>query len=331
MAAKRVDVHHHFVPPFYAQALQDRGGDPSRWKTPEWTLEKDMQFNKQEGIAFTFQSMTAPGTSVLPLNEQVDFCRKVNNYAAAIRDAHPTRYGFFASIPSLLDPAAAHRELLHALDTLHADGITLYTRYGAANHYLGHPDFRATWALLDARRAVVFVHPTHPADTAPVNPRLPQPMIDYPHETTRAAVDLLVSGTLRAHPGVKVILPHAGGTLPYLALRPAALLPFVEGADADSDNGKATELFLEDARRFYFDIALSAGHLTLDLLKGFARPGHVLFGSDFPYAPASAIRHMDALLDQYGGKDLEFVQEIERAAALDLFPRLKGTLKRSSL
>ncbi|GME25890.1 putative amidohydrolase family protein [Neofusicoccum parvum] len=325
MAVKRIDVHHHFVPSFYAQALEDGGGDPSGWAIPDWTLEKDMQFNDQEGIDFTFLTITAPGAGILPTEKQAAFCRKANAYAAAIRDAHPTRYGFFATIPSLLDPQAAHQELAHALDVLDADGVILYTRYGGGNHYLGHPDFRSTWAQLEARRAVVFVHPTHPADTALVNARLPQPMVDYPHETTRAAVDLVVSGTVRAHPHVKVILPHAGGTLPYLALRPAVMLPHVGG-------GTSTEQFLADARSFYFDTALSAGHLTLDLLKGFAMPGRVLFGSDFPYAPAPAIRHMDSLLDTYeGGQNGAFVQSINHSAALELFPRLARVLRSGSL
>jgi hypothetical protein len=33
------------------------------------------------------------------------------------------------------------------------------------------------------------------------------------------AVDLVFTGTLRAHPNVKPILSHSGGTLPYLASR----------------------------------------------------------------------------------------------------------------
>lgn len=78
-----------------------------------------------------------------------------------------------------MDSSLAHEEIIYALDQLHADGITLYTRYGEDNYYLGHPDFHATWDLLDARRAVVFARPIHPVDTSLVNPSLPQPMIDY--------------------------------------------------------------------------------------------------------------------------------------------------------
>lgn len=280
---------------------------------------------------FTFLSITAPGAGILPLDKQPRFCRQANKYAAKIRNDCPSRYGFFASIPSLLEPVAAHEEIIYALDNLQADGVTLYSRYGEDNHYLGHPDFQATWDLLDNRGAVVFVHPTHPVDTSLVNPSLPQPMIDYPHETTRTAVDLITSGTIRSHPNVKIILSHAGGTLPYIAPRPAAMLPYIPPAASEAtvneDAGNRTSItltenFLEDARSFYFDTALSAAPLTLSLLKGFAKPGRVLYGSDFPYAPAPAIRQMNHMVDKFSESNGPSICSAEFVAALDLFPRL---------
>ncbi|KAI1263587.1 hypothetical protein F5Y18DRAFT_122352 [Xylariaceae sp. FL1019] len=327
--AQRVDVHHHLVPPFYKEALIAAGGDPSGWTIPEWTVVKDIIFNDEEDISFTFLSITAPGAGIVPHDDQAAFCRKANEYMASICTSHPTKYGFFACIPTLLDPKAAHTEIVYALDNLKADGVTLYTRYGKGNHYLGHSDFQGTWDLLDKRAAVVFVHPTHPVDTALVNSSLPQPMIDYPHETTRTAVDLITSGRIRAHSNVKIILSHAGGTLPYLALRPAAMLPYlpVNMQEGEPKTSLAEE-FVEDARSFYFDTALSAGPLTLGLLKDFAMPGHVLFGSDFPYAPTPAIRQMNGLLDKFVERDGDFVSSINHDAAMRLFPRLTSLLVR---
>ncbi|TVY19805.1 6-methylsalicylic acid decarboxylase [Lachnellula arida] len=322
MAIKRDFIQ---LMPLYDVALQESGGDPSGWTIPHWTLEKDIDFMDAEGITFAFLSMTAPGASILPVPKQGTFCRQANEYAAQMRATHPTRYGFFATIPSLEDPSLAHRELIYALDVLGADGIILYTRYGSDNHYLGHPDFRSTWDLLDARGAVVFVHPTTPVDTTLVNAALPQPMIDYPHETTRTAVDLIVSRTLSAHPNVKVLLSHAGGTLPYLALRPAVMLPHMANAST-----KSTEEFMEEARSFYFDTALSGSHSTLGLLKNFAKPDHVLFGSDFPYAPAPAIKQMNTLVDEYNKIDSTFVRSINHGAAVKLIPRLAAVVGKRS-
>ncbi|KAI0433346.1 hypothetical protein F5Y09DRAFT_83638 [Xylaria sp. FL1042] len=87
-----------------------------------------------------------------------------------------------------------------------------------------------------------------------------------------------------------------------------------------------TSSFMEDARSFYFDTALSASPLQLALLKDFARPGHILFGSDFPYAPTPAIGHMDGLLDEHERKDADLIQSINTGSALELFPRLSAVL-----
>lgn len=311
--------------------MREFGGDPSGWAIPEWTIEKDLEFSEQERIGFNILSITAPGPELLPLGEkQARFCREANEYAAQVQAAHPARYGFFASVPSLLDTEAARKEITYALDELHADGIVLFTRYGKDNHYLGHPDFRPIWDLLDGRSAVVFVHPTHPVDTSPVNGSLPQPMIDYPHETTRAACDLITSGIVRSHRKVKIVLSHAGGTLPYIALRPAAMLPYIPMKSAsayrDMSGSEVTQGFVEDAKSFYFDTALSADPLQLRLLSEFAKPGHVLFGSDFPYAPAPAILHMNRLLSEYEEKNPDSIVSFSTNSALELFPRIRKHL-----
>jgi predicted TIM-barrel fold metal-dependent hydrolase len=159
-------------------------------------------------------SLTAPGPGIVSGPASTRLARVANEKAAAIRDAHPQQYGFFAAVPSLLDTEAALSEIQYALDVLKADGVTLFTRYGDGNYYLGHENFKAIWDELDKRVTVVFIHPTHPVDTSTVNKFLAQPIIDYPHETTRTAVDLIISDTVRTHQNVKIILSHAGGTLP---------------------------------------------------------------------------------------------------------------------
>ena len=236
------------------------------------------------GIRTSILSVTAPGTSILQGAPAAALARAINEEAAAIRKADPESFGFFAALPPVEDHAdAAVAEIEHALDVLGAEGVTLYTRYGPGVRYLGHEVLRPVWAALDARKAVVFVHPTHAADTRLVSASLPQPIIDYPHETTRTAVDIITAGVVRDYPNVKIILSHAGGSLPYLATRAAHLL-----ADAGLTKLSAEE-FLKDAKSFYFDTALSGNDLSLPLLLDFAPPGHVLFGSDFPYAPTPTI------------------------------------------
>ncbi|KAJ5972440.1 Amidohydrolase 2 [Penicillium vulpinum] len=299
----KIDVHHHFYPPAMRQAM-DRAGDKD--------IAREMK------VTTTILSVTAPGPEIEPdAAKAVDLARNCNEYAAAIRDAHPKQYGFFATVPSLFDTAAALEEIEYACTTLRADGVTLYTRYGEGPHYLGHAAFRPIWADLSRRGAVVFVHPTHPVNTELVNQWLPQPMFDYPHETGRAAMDILTSGILQDYPGCRIILSHGGGTLPYLIHRAATMLPLMPRT-----LGPSTEEFLEAARAFYFDTALASNPVTLKALFEFAAPGHILFGSDFPNAPHDAILRFTEFLEAYE-LPAETKRQVDSGAALELFPRLK--------
>ena len=300
-------------------ALENAGGDPSGWYIPPWTLEADKSLSKSVGNKTAILSVTAPGACIEKDSDAAaKLARKCNEYSAAIRDQEPKAFGFFASLPSLLDTAASLKELAYALDDLKADGVTLFTRYGPDNHYLGHADFAPIWADLNRRKAVVFIHPTHPVDVNLIDPALPQPMFDYPHETGRAAIDLIVKNRLRSTPDCKIILSHAGGTLPYLIYRVAEALPLTP-----MSIGKSTEEILEEAQRFYFDTAISSNRITLKALFEFAKPGHVLFGTDFPNAPTKAIEYFTKSLETFE-LDPKVREDIYSGTALELLPRLKA-------
>ena len=91
---------------------------------------------------------------------------------------------------------------------------------------------------------------------------------------------------------------------------------------------KTTEEMLEEAKSFYFDIALSGNEYTLPLLMRFAKRGHVLFGSDFPFAPQKTIGTMTAGWEAFAeGLGEEERWEVERGNAEGLFPRLRGVVK----
>ena len=261
-------------------------------------------------------SLTSPGVPIAPPEEQAELARGVNEYAAKLRDGN-ARFGFFAALPSLLDTKAALEEMTYALDVLKADGVTLFTRYGEDNYYLGHKAFRPIWEELNRRKAVVFIHPTSPRDTGLVNAYLPQPIIDYPHETARTAFDMISNSTKRDYPDCKCILSHAGGTLPILLVRAAG------GIDMMSRGSKPAESILEDARSFYFDLALSSSSNVLDTLLRHFPHDHILFGSDFPYAPAAAGEMFAKQLDEY-----ELTEQTRRQIYYEnahrLFPRIFG-------
>lgn len=76
---------------------------------------------------------------------------QVNEFAAEAVRQHPTRFGFFASLP-VQDVQASLAEIAHAFDALNATGVTFQTSMGGK--YLGEKEFEPLWAELHRRKAV---------------------------------------------------------------------------------------------------------------------------------------------------------------------------------
>ena len=188
-APHRIDVHQHAVPPFWAKALPTHGGDPSGMVVPQWSPESAIAFMDSQQIATGILSLTAPSVVRWDKGERREMARRVNEYTADLVAKRPDRFGNFATLP-VPDVDGALRELEHALDTLRADGVILLANY--AGKYLGDTAFEPLWAELDRRQAVVFVHPGQPP--LPTAAGVAGPLVDYPFDTTRTAVQLVLNG-----------------------------------------------------------------------------------------------------------------------------------------
>jgi aminocarboxymuconate-semialdehyde decarboxylase len=239
--------------------------------------------------------------------------RRINEYTAELVAERPGRFGSFATLP-LPDVDGALAEVEYALGTLHADGVVLMASY--AGRYLGDPVFEPLWAELDRRQAVVFEHPGATPGQAPLPPAagVAPPMADFPFQTTRTGVQLVLNGVMERYPGARVILSHAGGFLPYASLR------FAELARVFNPDAASPDVILASFRRFYFDTALASGP-ALPTLKAFAGSGHILFGSDSPYEHGVSAA-FTAALDADDGLTADDQTAISHGNAQALFPRL---------
>jgi predicted TIM-barrel fold metal-dependent hydrolase len=307
----RIDVHQHVIPPFWAAALPGHGGDPSGWGSPSWSPANAIRFMDSQQIATGILSLTAPGVQGWNGMERSDMARRVNDYTADLVAQRPDRFGNFATLP-LPDITASLHEIEYAFDTLHADGVVVLSNYGKA--YLGDAMFEPVWSELNHRRAVVFIHPGKPAIS--IIDEIPGPIIDYPFDTTRTAVQLVLNGVLDRYPHIRFILSHAGGFLPYAADR------FAQLAHAVRSHVPAPETLVDTFKRFYFDTALSSGPAALPSLAAFAKNTNILYGSDYPYAPANVGAWFANKLDAYDAISPGQHAMINHTNALSLFPRL---------
>lgn len=307
----RIDTHHHLIPPDYRKALQKAGlGEAGGRAMPEWSPEGSLQAMAELSVGTAILSVSTPGTAFLPNRaDAAALARDLNDYTAALAAAHPDRFGFFATVPlPNVDDSVA--EIVRSLDELNADGVVVLANN--AGTYLGEDGQDPLFAALNDRSAVVFIHPAELP--GPSVPGVPPFATDFLLDTTRAAYLLVRNGIRVRYPKIQFILSHAGGFVPYASHRMAVAIT--------ADTGRSWADVLDDFSSFYFDTALSSSAAALPTLLAFAKPGHITFGSDYPFAPVAAGKLFAAGLETYAGIDTGTRAAIERANALALFPRL---------
>jgi 6-methylsalicylate decarboxylase len=307
----RIDTHHHLIPPDYRKALQKAGiHEAGGRKLPDWSPEASLQTMADLDVGTAILSVSTPGTTFLPNPADASaLARDLNDYTAELAAAQPDRFGFFATVPmpNINDSVA---EAVRALDDLKADGVVLLANN--AGTYLGQDGQDPLFAALNDRSAVVFIHPGELP--GPIVPGVPPFAADFLLDTTRAAYMLVRNGIRIRYPEIRFILSHAGGFVPYASHRMAVAIT--------ADTGRSWADVLDDFSSFYFDTALSSSAAALPTLLAFAQPGHITFGSDWPFAPVTVGKLFAAGLETYPAIEAHTRSAIECTNALALFPRL---------
>ncbi|MVU80663.1 amidohydrolase family protein [Nocardia sp. ET3-3] len=316
--AHRIDTHQHIVPPRYAEWMHAKGIRPGGIDLPSWSESAALEFMDGHGIQTGILSLSTPGVYFGDIAEARGWAREINEYSADLVRRQPDRFGFFATL-TLPDVEGALAEAAYALDVLHADGIVLLANNDG--RYLGDPGFEPLLQFLHERGVVVFIHPGElPAEPVP---GIPTFTADFLLDTTRTAISLVLSGAMTKYPGIKFILAHAGGFVPYIAYRifltMFAANTAVPQVESDS-NPVAGHMAL--LKQFYYDIALSSSPTALPSLLAVAEPDHITYGSDFPFAPPAAISFLNNEFENYPLDD-SLRAAVDRGNCETLFPRLK--------
>ena len=87
---------------------------------------------------------------------------------------------------------------------------------------------------------------------------------------------------------------------------------------------RAPRGFLHYLRSFYYDTALSGNEFALSALTKLVPNDHILFGSDFPFAPVAVGAASAKGVADFDGFDDEDRKRIGTGNATRLFNRLKA-------
>ncbi len=270
-----VDLHQHVIPDFYWEASNEGGNAAGGITPPRWTLDGAIAYLDEAEIDVAFPSISTPGVHFGNDAAAQVLARRVNEYLAEIKRDRPDRFGAFAAVP-LPDVEGSLEQIAYAFDVLGLDGVSLLSNAGGS--YLGDSRFDQVFAELQRRGAVVFVHPNASPDPIAHRLGLPDALLDYPADTSRAIAKLHYSNTFARTPNVKYLFSHAGGTIPFVASR-FAIVDAMDVIPGAAERGP----FADTARRLYWDTASAFADPVLHVLRSVAGLEQVAFGTDYPY------------------------------------------------
>lgn len=319
----KIDMHAHYLPQAYKDALLNRGEkNPDGFPTPKWDPEVHLKTMEQLGISRSMLSISSPHINFGDRNAAKILARKVNEDGAELVKKYPGRFGLFASLP-LPNVEDSIEEIQYAKEILHVDGFALPTNTQGV--YLGNPCLDPVFEELNRHKAVVVLHPNKPS-SVPENvvEDLPIPMMEFLFDTTRTVINMILKGTLKKFPDIKFIIPHAGAFLPILADRIAAAIQIAQHSFDENINLEENRIDIYDAlKNLYYDIAGVCLPRQLAALLQIVNVDHLLYGSDYPYTSNIGCSILADALDKTNLLNDEQRDDIYHDNVVKLFSYLK--------
>lgn len=202
--------------------------------------------------------------------------RVLNEGTMAAASTDPERLYGFAIVP-LQAPDLAVIELAYAVEDLGAYGVEIATHAGERE--LDDESLMPFFEAVASYDVPLLVHPHDVAGLQRMRQHELRNFVGNPLETTLAAARLIFGGVLERAPGLKVILSHGGGALPYLIGRLAhGWQVRLDGRPVAPDGTS----FDSHVRSLYFDTVLFDSR-PLRYLIDIVSAERVVLGTDYPF------------------------------------------------
>jgi len=239
------------------------------------------------GIDAQIISLTWPSVELIPAREGTEWARRINDYFAEFCRRYPGRFYANATLP-FQDVDGALKELERARKDLAVKGIMMFSNIDGKP--IASPDFYPLYAMAQEFDLPIFIHPAIPLTAEAMRKvRLPFSLYGFTLDTTMAVVSLIFQGIFETFPRLKVIHPHLGGVVPYLAGRME---------DAFRSYAKAWGFQLTKGPSEYYK-----DHVYIDSISRYAPamkcalefvgPDHICFGTDYGHPVGNVERAVD--------------------------------------
>ena len=234
-----VDAHAHWFPPEWMELLEregpkhgvDLGQNHKGYRTADGgglpfrqTFAPDMidlaciiESMAPARLDMRILSLTNPMVFWAPEGLGLELARTFNDACGAAIRKHPAQIRGAITLP-LQSPPLALKELERAADipgmccaygAMHVNGINL-----------DHKSFWPIYEFCEAKRLPLCLHPVAPCGgTDRLADYHMRNVVGNPHESAIGAASLIFGGVLDAFPDLKILMPHAGGSFPWLVGR----------------------------------------------------------------------------------------------------------------
>ncbi|HLJ61072.1 MAG TPA: amidohydrolase family protein [bacterium] len=300
-----IDVHDHFYPPAYLDALakdpgnvrvtHDQAGNPLLHYPGDYNIavrgHRDIAYREhvlaEHGVDRQVLTLTTPGTHVERPERAVALAKLVNDAFAGVVAERGRHFSALATLP-LNDPAASVAELERCVTQLGFRGAMLFSNVNGVA--LADRRFWPLYEVANDRGAILHIHPTSPVGVEAMTEYWLMPLVGFLLDTTLAAAHLVFAGVLERFPRIRWVLSHLGGTIPYLVER------LDRGYEAFRECRqhirKAPSEYLK-SQCWYDTVNFDTNALRLAI--EFAGADHLLAGSDYPHQIGSIPKMLESL------------------------------------
>jgi aminocarboxymuconate-semialdehyde decarboxylase len=277
-----IDVHAHYYPTRYLEYIGRPELPPSAAAAlGAQTIDERLALLDRAGVDTQVLSASQAQPYLPEPERAAEAARMLNELYEELCVEYPRRFLSFASLPlPHVDESLA--EIARITSIFSVVGVTIGC--SVAGRQLDDPVFDPVYEELDRLGAVVFLHPMGQESTPWLAGRNLAWLVGAPFEDTVAALRLVLADVPQRFPDIRFIVPHLGGTLPFLMSR------ITRKSDDDIAQG---------LRSMYYD-TVSGSTDAVQCACHVFDPSHLLFGTDYPYCDEREFaRHLE-YLDECG-------------------------------
>jgi aminocarboxymuconate-semialdehyde decarboxylase len=293
-----VDCHTHWAPEPYVKALAElgrpNGGDPLNFD-----LDRRCKWMDAHGVQMLVLTLNGgmPYQWVSP-QDGARIAQIVNDAGIQAHTAFPDRFITAIELPWHA-PALALKELNRVAGKPGVRGVHVPNSIQGRD-YIFEPAYAAVLARIEELGYPIIFHPldgeinyyggpeTRVGDALSVAAAMNN-WVGFTCETATTAAKFITSGTLDKYPKLEIILPHSGGSFPYLAGR--------LGHGLERNKFKVQRPFREYVRRFHYD-SITFYPETLGFLISLVGADRVVIGTDNAFGANQAIEYPNSLVEQ---------------------------------